>query len=183
MKNQQTKHNHVKMISIIHINNIENNPEIKKYSNDKRNTLTKTIDNNRNNNNNTLKQYNTINDVNRISKKIYRPKIKSNIDLNNNINKREINLNKNSRDKIHLIRNSEGQLLSYNNFSTNNINNNFKKIINFHRKNNSNFHIINQTKNANRTQRNSKDKSPIYENHSTIFISGSTRHSKEKIKT
>ena len=68
MKNQQTKHNHVKMISIIHINNIENNPEIKKYSNDKRNTLTKTIDNNRNNNN-TLKQYNTINDVNRISKK------------------------------------------------------------------------------------------------------------------
>ena len=182
MKNQQTKHNHVKMISIIHINNIENNPEIKKYSNDKRNTLTKTIDNNRNNNNNTLKQYNTINDVNRISKKIYRPKIKSNIDLNNNINKREINLNKNSRDKIHLIRNSEGQLLSYNNFSTNNINNNFKKIINFHRKNNSNFHIINQTKNTNRTQRNSKDKSPIYENHSTIFISGSTRHSKEKNK-
>ena len=182
MKNQQTKHNHVKMISIIHINNIENNPEIKKYSNDKRNTLTKTIDNNRNNNNNTLKQYNTINDVNRISKKIYRPKIKSNIDLNNNINKREINLNKNNRDKIHLIRNSEGQLLSYNNFSTNNINNNFKKIINFHRKNNSNFHIINQTKNTNRTQRNSKDKSPIYENHSTIFISGSTRHSKEKNK-
>ena len=182
MKNQQTKHNHVKMISIIHINNVENNPEIKKYSNDKRNTLTKTIDNNRNNNNNTLKQYNTINDVNRISKKIYRPKIKSNIDLNNNINKREINLNKNSRDKIHLIRNSEGQLLSYNNFSTNNINNNFKKIINFHRKNNSNFHIINQTKNTNRTQRNSKDKSPIYENHSTIFISGSTRHSKEKNK-
>ena len=182
MKNQQTKHNHVKMISIIHINNIENNPEIKKYSNDKRNTLTKNIDNNRNNNNNTLKQYNTINDVNRISKKIYRPKIKSNIDLNNNINKREINLNKNSRDKIHLIRNSEGQLLSYNNFSTNNINNNFQKIINFHRKNNSNFHIINQTKNTNRTQRNSKDKSPIYENHSTIFISGSTRHSKEKNK-
>ena len=182
MKNQQTKHNHVKMISIIHINNIENNPEIKKYSNDKRNTLTKTIDNNRNNNNNTLKQYNTINDVNRISKKIYRPKIKSNTDLNNNINTKDINLNKNSIGIIHLIRNSQGQLPSYNNISTNNINNNFEKIINFHRKNNSNFHVINQTKNTNRTQRNSKDKIPIYENHSTIFISGSTRHSKEKNK-
>ena len=181
MKNQQTKHNHVKMISIIHINNIENNPEIKKYSNDKRNTLTKTINANRNNNN-TLKQYNTINDVNRISKKIYRPKIKSNTDLNNNINTKDINLNKNSIGIIHLIRNSQGQLPSYNSISTNNINNNFNKIINFHRKNNSNFHVINQTKNTNRTQRNSKDKIPIYENHSTIFISGSTRHSKEKNK-
>ena len=183
MKNQQTKHNHVKMISIIHINNTENNSEIKKYSNNKRNTLTKTINANRNNNNNTLKQYNTINDVNRISKKIYRPKIKSNTDLNNNINTKDINLNKNSIGKIHLIRNSQGQLPSYNNISTNNINNNFEKIINFHRKNNSNFHVINQTKNTNRTQRNSKDKIPIYENHSTIFISGSTRHSKEKNKS
>ena len=183
MKNQQTTHNHVKMISIIHINNTENNSEIKKYSNNKRNTLTKIINVNRNNNNNTLKQYNTINDVNSISKKIYRPKIKSNTDLNNNINTKEIKLNKNSIGKIHLIRNSQGQLPSYNNISTNNINNNFEKIINFHRKNNSNFHVINQTKNTNRTQRNSKDKIPIYENHSTIFISGSTRHSKEKNKS
>ena len=183
MKNRQTQQNHVKKISIIHINNTENNPEIIKYSNNKRNTLTKTINNNRNNN--TLKQYNTINDINRIPK-VYRPKTKSNSDnFNNNnnyINKREINSNKNHQGKLHLIRKSEGQLPSYYYITSNNINNKSKKTIDLHQQSNSNYHEINQIKKNHRTQQNSRDKKPIYTNHSTIFISSSSRHSKEKIR-
>ena len=183
MKNRQTQQNHVKKISIIHINNTENNPEMLKYSNNKRNTLTKTINNNRNNN--TLKQYNTINDINRIPK-VYRPKTKSNSDnFNNNnnyINKREINSNKNNQGKLHLIRKSEGQLPSYYYITSNNINNKSKKTIDLHQQSNSNYHEINQIKKNHRTQQNSRDKKPIYTNHSTIFISSSSRHSKEKIR-
>ena len=73
MKNEQ---NHLKKVSIIHTNNIENYKQIKIYPNNKRNTLSKPI--NFNQNNFIVESYNTINEVNRISKKIYRPKNNSN---------------------------------------------------------------------------------------------------------
>ena len=177
MKNQQ---NHLKKISIIHTNNTENNQENKIYPYNKKNTLTKQLNNNKNNY--IIKQYNTINDVNRITKRIYRPKMNSNIDvkINDNINKRENDLNKNQNGKIHLTRNSESKLPSYNYIKSNPIYNTFKKTIDQHNLNNSNFHVINQSKRNIETEPDNKEKNKIYKNHSTTFISGLSKQSQEK---
>ena len=169
MKNNQ---NHLKKVSIIHQNNIENNQDIKIYPINKGNTLTKPL--NFNQNNFIVESYNTINDVNRISKKKYWPKINSNheIIINNNIYKREANSINNKYDRIKNKRNSDSNLSSYNTIMVNSLNNYPNKILDF--PNNSIFHSINQSKKNVETEIYNKDINKIYKNHSTIFISGSS---------
>ena len=177
MKNQQ---NHLKKVSIIHMNNTENNPEMKIYSLNKRNTLTNPLNNNRTNI--VINQYNTINDTNRISKRIYRPKLNSNTDIiaNNNIYKGENVSNRNQHNKIHLISNSDCKLPSFN-YIVSDFNNNSKKTIDSNHPSNSNFHIINQNQNKRNIETEpNKEINKIYKNHSTTFISGLSKQSQEK---
>ena len=177
MKNEQ---NHLKKVSIIHTNNIENYKEIKIYPNNKRNTLSKPI--NFNQNNFIVESYNTINEVNRISKKIYRPKNISNheIIIDNNTYSRKTNSNNNKYDKIKYKRNSDSQLSSYNRTMINNSNNYPNQIIDFSQ-NNSTIHVINQSKKKVETNVNNKDINKIYKNLSTTFITGlSAKKPKEK---
>ena len=137
--------NQIKKTSEFHNKNIINR-EIKRHSyNNKTNALNKplkyikdTIAKN---------EYNTINEINRISKRVYRPKINSNIEalIDNNTHKRKLYLNRNKNNKMLLIRNSDSSLPSYNSLTLNNFYNPFKKVKN-NRKSNSNLHVINQNK-------------------------------------
>ena len=77
-REQKREQNHVKKISIIHLNNSPNNQEIKIYPSKRRNILNtpEIINNNIKNT-----SYNTISDACRVSKRIYKPKLSS--DKNN----------------------------------------------------------------------------------------------------
>ena len=179
MKREQ---NHVKKISIIHLNNRTNNPELNIYPSKKSNILnTPEIINNYIKNT----SFNTINDAKRISRRIYRPKlssdendgkierVKTDILDQNNIYKREINLNRNQCDKIELSRNSNNHFLSYNC----SVSNSFEKKNDVY-KNNSSLHIINQSKKNKETDNKNIDKN--IKNNTTIFISGLSKHNKVK---
>ena len=175
MKKEQ---NHVKKISIIHLNNRPNNQELKIYPYKTRNILNKPeiI-----NNNIRKTSYNTINDVNRVSRRLYRPKlstnnndckiekVKTDILEPKNIYKREISLHRNQYDKIELSRNANTQFLSFNC----SVSNSFEKKNDIY-KNNSSLHIINQSK------KNKETDNKISKNNTTIFISGLSKHNKEK---
>ena len=181
-REQKREQNHVKKISIIHLNNSPNNQELKIYSSKRRNILNtpEIINNNIKNT-----SYNTISDACRVSKRIYKPKLSS--DKNNEkiervstdilepkyIYKREINLNRNQYDKIELSKNSNNNFLSYN-YSTSN---SFEKKNDIY-KNNSSIHIINQSKKNKESDNKNKDN--ILKNNTTIFISGSSKHNKVK---
>ena len=181
-REQKREQNHVKKISIIHLNNSPNNQEIKIYPSKRRNILNtpEIINNNIKNT-----SYNTISDACRVSKRIYRSKLSS--DKNNEkiervstdilepkyIYKREINLNRNQYDKIELSKNSNNNFLSYN-YSTSN---SFEKKNDIY-KNNSSIHIINQSKKNKESDNKNKDN--ILKNNTTIFISGSSKHNKVK---
>ena len=184
MKNQK---NHIKKISIIHKNNNEKKSGNNHLYKDRSNQI-KELNKNRRINN---LSYNTINDVNRISRRIHIQKINNNIpnekiekvntsNMDKNvIYKREIKQNKNQYNKIHLTRNSDIQL-SQNNYFKSNSNNNSFMIKNDLYKNNSTFHFINGRKKMIQTETSRKEKNNIYKNHSTIFISGLSKREKNK---
>ena len=167
--------NHVKKISIIHLNNRSNNQELKIYPNKTRNILNnqEIINNNINN-----ISYHTINDVNKASRRIYRPRLNSNNNNDKiervktdilepkNIYKRDIN---NRRNKIELSRNVNNKYLSYNC----SVSNSLEKNNDIYR-NNSSLHIINQS-----TKNKEQENKDISKNNTTIFISGISKHTKE----
>ena len=184
MKNQK---NHIKKISIINKNNNEKKSGNNNLYKDRSNQI-KELNKNRRINN---LSYNTINDVNRISRRIHIQKINNNIpnekiekvntsNMDKNIiYKREINQNKNQYNKIHLTRNSDIQLSQSNYFKSNSNNNSFM-IKNDLYKNNYTFHFINERKKMIQTETSRKEKNKIYKNHSTIFISGLSKREKNK---
>ena len=180
----RNKQNHIKKVSIIHLNNHDNNQDIKIYQNKTKNVLNKQQSINININNT---PYNTINEINKVSRRINRPKININENKIERVNtditeqktiyKREINLNnKNENYKTHLGGGSDNIQLSSNNYS---ITNTFKKNkISY--KNNSSLHIINQNKNENEKEKdreinNNKETKKLSRNHSIVFISGTSK--------